>query len=67
MTTISVPLNITLLESLNSLASSAGASRAAIMRKALEYYHEKKAIDAVLLADAEPTLRGDLDDLLSKV
>ena len=67
MSTISVPLPSPLIRALDHLTKETGASRAAVMRKALERYSEEQAINAVILAEREPTLRGELDDLLTKI
>ena len=67
MTTISVPLNNTLATALDELASKTGASRAVVMRRALERLAEEEAVNAVLLAQREPTLSGDVRDLLKRV
>ena len=67
MATISVPLSPRLQECLDGLvAHGTGSSRADVMRRALEKYAEDEAVNAVLRAEREPTLRGDLDDLLKK-
>jgi len=65
MTTISVPLPPELITHLDNLVSEYGSNRAAVMRKALERLAEEEAINAVLLAATEPSLSGDLDDLLA--
>ena len=67
MSTISVPLPVPLLRQLDRLTKETGASRAAVMRKALERYAEEQAINTVILAEREPTLHGDLDNLLAKL
>lgn len=71
MSTISVPLTAPLLRRLDHLSKETGASRAAVMRKALERYAEEQAINAVILAEREYTLgkgmTGDLDDLLKRL
>jgi Arc/MetJ-type ribon-helix-helix transcriptional regulator len=68
MSTISVPLNSKLELSLDYLVKSGVAdNRAAVMRKALERLTEDEAIAAVLRAEQEPTLRGDLKDLMKKI
>lgn len=67
MTTISVPLTPELEKQLDSIAEDTGASRAAIMRKALERYNEEIAINKVLVAMNEPTLHGDLKELLKSI
>jgi Arc/MetJ-type ribon-helix-helix transcriptional regulator len=68
MSTISVPLNSKLELSLDYLVKSGVASnRAAVMRRALEHLTEDEAVAAVLRAQQEPTLRGDLKDLMKKI
>ncbi|OGI60518.1 hypothetical protein A2641_03220 [Candidatus Nomurabacteria bacterium RIFCSPHIGHO2_01_FULL_37_25] len=67
MSTISVPLNSKLELSLDYLVKSGVANnRAAVMRKALERLTEEEAVAAVLRAERESTLRGDLKDLVKK-
>lgn len=67
MTTISVPLDETLLRNLDALVSDGVASnRADAMRKALKKYAEDQAVESVLRAQKEPSLRGDLDELAKK-
>jgi len=67
MATISVPLSAEQEERLDSLVSDgAGSNRADVMRRALERFAEEEAIREVLEAEREPTLRGDLDELLKK-
>ena len=67
MATISVPLSAEQEERLDSLVSDgAGSNRADVMRSALERFAEEEAIREVLEAEREPTLRGDLDELLKK-
>ena len=68
MSTISVPLNSKEESSLDYLVKSGVASnRAAVMRRALERLSEEEAIAAVLRAQKEPTLRGDLRQLMKKI
>jgi Arc/MetJ-type ribon-helix-helix transcriptional regulator len=68
MSTISVPLNSKLEVALDNLIKSGVANnRAAVMRKALERFTEDEAVAAVLRASQEPTLRGDLKDLMKKI
>lgn len=67
MTTISVPLRKDNEEKLDELVrSGVGSSRAAVMRKALERLAEDEAVEAVLRAEKEPVLRGDLRELMKK-
>ncbi len=68
MTTISVPLTAELLQALESfLRNNHGRKKAEVLRTALEKYLEAQAVEAVLQANREPTLSGDLDDLLKKM
>ncbi len=68
MATISVPLNPELQNQLDQLVKNgSGSNRADVMRRALEYFAEEQAINAVLKAQREPTLRGDLRELLKKI
>ncbi|MCH7529878.1 ribbon-helix-helix protein, CopG family [Patescibacteria group bacterium] len=70
MSTISVPLSKELITHLDQLVASTGATRAAVMRKALENLAEDEAVEAVLRAEREVAdgkiLRGDIKKLLSK-
>lgn len=67
MSTISVPLNKEAEAELDGLVRSGVApTRAAVMRKALLKLAREEAIRAVLEADKEPTLRGDLRTLAKK-
>lgn len=69
MSTISVPLSADLMNSLDTLVRESGASRAAVMRRALEKLAEDEAINAVLAAQREvkegKVVRGDLQTLLA--
>jgi Arc/MetJ-type ribon-helix-helix transcriptional regulator len=68
MATISVPLSAELEHSLDTLvAEGVGSNRADVMRRALTRLAEEEAVQAILDAQREPTLHGDLDDLLKKV
>ena len=68
MATISVPLSAELEHQLDNLvAQGVGSNRADVMRRALDRFAEEEAIQAILQAQREPTLYGDLDDLLKKV
>lgn len=70
MSTISVPLSKDLLAHLDQLVADTGATRAAVMRKALEKLAEDEAVEAVLRAEREVSqgkiLRGDIKKLLSE-
>lgn len=68
MSTISVPLDSKLDAVLDNLIKSGfRENKAAIMREALIRLSEEEAIEAVLRAKREPTLRGDLKDLMKKI
>jgi len=70
MSTISVPLSKELITHLDQLVADTGATRAAVMRKALEKLAEDEAVEAVLRAEREVSqgkiLRGDIKKLLSE-
>lgn len=70
MSTISVPLTPELEKHLNELAEETGASRAAVVRNALKWYHEEQAIQKVFLAEREyfngKGVRGDFKTLIAK-
>ena len=68
MTTLSVPLTADLLKALERLVRQGKApNKAAVMRAALAFYLEQQAVEDVLRAEQEPTLRGDLDTLARKL
>ena len=67
MSTLSVPLNKNLEEIVNSFVKSGYASnKAEVMRKALIFLAEEEAVQDVLRAEKEPTLSGDLKELMKK-
>ncbi len=68
MTTISVPLNDEQFHRLMHLVEQGvGANKADVLRKALDKLAEDEAVEAVLRAEREPTLHGDLDELVKKL
>ena len=68
MTTISVPLSEEILKDINDLIKRGVASnKAELVRQALQMYIDEQAVEAVLRAADEPSLRGDLDTLASKL
>lgn len=68
MANVSVPLSAELERQLENLIRQGRVpSKAAGMRKALEKYLEDQAVEAVLQAEREPSLYGDIDDLMKKV
>ncbi len=64
MTTISVPLTPELAKFVEETTKSSGLTKSDIMRQALTLYAEEQAVRKVLLAAAEPSLDGDLDELM---
>jgi Arc/MetJ-type ribon-helix-helix transcriptional regulator len=67
MTTISVPITSKLEESINNLiASGYGSNKADVVRRAITKLAEDEAVENVLRAMKEPTLRGDLRELAKK-
>lgn len=67
MTTLSVPLTPELAKFVEEATKSSGLTKSDIMRQALTLYAEEQAVRKVLLAASEPTLQGDLRDLMNKI
>ena len=68
MSTLSVPLSADMLKGIESLIRQGVASnKADLVRKAIDKYLEDQAVEAVLRAEKEPNLEGDLDDLIKKI
>jgi len=67
MTTLSIPLNTELAQFVERTTKETGLTKADIVRQALTLYAEEQAVRKVLLAQAEPTLDGDLDELLTQI
>ena len=66
MTTLSVPLPAHLEELVKKLAKQRGSNKAEVVRHALELLAEEEAVMAVLRAEQESILRGNLKDLVKK-
>ena len=67
MTTISVPLNDDLLKAIQPLIDQGiAANKADAIRKALKKYVEDKEVEEILQASREPSLDGDVDELIRK-
>ncbi|MDO8564555.1 MAG: type II toxin-antitoxin system ParD family antitoxin [bacterium] len=67
MTTISVPISEEQEKFIDSLVKSGkAANKAHAVRQALARFEEHEAVAAVLQAEREPILRGDLKKLLKK-
>ena len=68
MSTISVPLTPEQEEFIEKYIKEGRAdNKAQVMRRALVKFAEDEAVEAVLRAEREPTLRGNLDDLVKEV
>ena len=67
MSTISVPLPANLEEFVNRMVKSGNAAnKADVVRKALRRMSDEEAVEAILRAQKEPNLKGDLDVLARK-
>lgn len=67
MITLSVPLPSHLEELVKKIAKQRGSNKAEVVRHALELLAEEEAVMAVLRAEQEPVLRGNLKDLTKKI
>jgi len=68
MTTFSVPVPPHLEEFiLKQVKMGKAANKAAVIRHALQLMAEQEAVEAVLKAESEPTLKGDLKTLAKKI
>lgn len=68
MSTLSVPLTPKLeLEIEKMVKNGVASNKAAVVRRAIEKLAEDEAVNAVLIAQNEPTLRGDLRKLMRKI
>jgi len=67
MSTISVPLPPNLEEFIDRMVKSGNAAnKADVVRKALKRMSDEEAVEAILRAQKEPNLKGDLDVLARK-
>ncbi|MEK7652475.1 MAG: hypothetical protein AAB334_00805 [Patescibacteria group bacterium] len=67
MTTLSVPISGDLEKFIERMVQDGkGANKADVVRRALREYQENEVIEAILQAQREPTLRGDLRELMKK-
>lgn len=67
MTTLSVPLTPELAKFVEEATKSSGLTKSDIMRQALTLYAEEQAVRKVLIAASEPTLKGDLQELIRQI
>lgn len=67
MTTLSIPVSGDLEKFIERMVKNGkGTNKADVVRRALKEYEENEAVKIVLQAQSEPTLRGDLRDLMKK-
>jgi len=67
MTTLSIPVSGELEKFIEKMVKEGrGANKADVVRRALNAYSENEAVEAVLRAQTEPNLRGDLRILMKK-
>jgi Arc/MetJ-type ribon-helix-helix transcriptional regulator len=68
MSTLSIPMTTGLEEVVNRLVKEGhGANKADVVRKAIKKFAEDQAVEAVLRAERETPLRGDIRDLMRKL
>ena len=67
MTTISVPLTPELTKFIQETTEKSGMTKADIMRRALKMYAEECAVQKILRASGEPSLKGELVDLAKQI
>lgn len=67
MTTLSVPLTAELAVYIEEATKSSGLTKSDIVRQALTLHAEDQAVKKVLLARAEPSLSGDLRELMKQI
>ena len=67
MTTLSIPVSGELEKFIEKMIKEGrGANKADVVRRALCEYRENEALKTILQAESEPTLRGDLRELMKK-
>ncbi len=68
MTTLSVPISPEQEEFINQYIKEGKAdNKAQVVRRALKQFAEDEAVEAVLRAQKEPNLKGDLRALMRKL
>ena len=68
MATLSIPITQDLESFIEQeIRVGRAETKAAVVRKALRLLREEEAIQAVLRAEQEPTLSGDLDELARRI
>jgi len=67
MTTLSIPVSGDLEKFIERMVRDGkGANKADVVRRAIREYQENEIVERILQAEREPTLRGDLKDLMKK-
>ena len=68
MSTLSIPLPNDMIKAIDQLIKNGVASnKADLVHRALKDYIRGQAIQVALKADKEPTLHGDIDELMKKL
>lgn len=67
MSTITVPLTPELDKFIKEELQGEFSSKAELVRQALNFYREELAVRRIMQAEKEPSLRGDLRDLMKKM
>lgn len=67
MTTLSVPLTPDQAKFVEETTKLTGTTKADVMRQALKMYAEEMAVRKIILASNEPSLEGDLSDLMKQI
>ena len=67
MATLSIPLDADMTKFVEDTTKDTGLSKADVVRQAIKLYAEDQAVRKILAAQAEPTLSGNLDELLAQV
>ena len=67
MTTLSIPVSGEIESFINKMIRDGkGSNKADVVRHALSQYKENEVLRTILQAESEPTLRGDLRELMKK-
>ncbi|MEK7528599.1 MAG: ribbon-helix-helix domain-containing protein [Patescibacteria group bacterium] len=68
MSTVSIPLTDDMVNGIQMLVKQGVApNMSEVVRQAVRIYLEDQAVKVVLRAKGEPSLKGDLDDLATKL
>ena len=67
MTTLSIPISGDLEKFIERMIKDGkGANKADVVRRALREYEENEIVERILQAEREPSLNGDLKNLMKK-